>query len=49
MRALKKSKLAEEVLRSGTRIPPQNGAKFNHEGKEYTVNIVPKASNRPKR
>jgi hypothetical protein len=48
MKALK-SKLAKEILKTETRIPLEDGAKFNHESKEYTVNIVPKASNKPKR
>jgi hypothetical protein len=48
MKALK-SKLAQEMLESGVKIPLQNGAKVEHKGKEYTVKIVPKASNKPKR
>ncbi len=48
MKALK-SKLAKEILESGKRLPLENGAKLEHEGKEYSVKIVPKANNRPKR
>lgn len=48
MKALK-SKLAKDILKSETKVPLEDGAKFNHEGKEYTVKIVPKASNKPKR
>lgn len=48
MRALK-SKLADDILRNEKRIPLDNGAKFEYQGKEYTVKIVPKASNKPKR
>jgi hypothetical protein len=48
MKALK-SKLAKEILESGKRIPFEDGAKVEHQGKEYTVKIVPKASNKPKK
>jgi len=48
MKALK-SKLAEDILKSGKKVPLEDGAKLEHEGKEYTIKIVPKASNKPKR
>jgi hypothetical protein len=48
MKALK-SKLAKEILESGKRIPLEDGSKLEHQGKEYTIKIVPKASNKPKK
>lgn len=48
MKALK-SKLADDILKSGIKIPLENGAKLEHEEKEYTVKIVPKAPSKPKR
>ena len=48
MKALK-SKLADDILKSGKRIPLDNGAKIEHEGKEYTIKVVPKAPTKPKR
>lgn len=48
MKALK-SKLAQDMLKSGTKIPMHDGGKVTHQGKEYEVKIVPKASAKPKK
>jgi hypothetical protein len=42
MKALK-SKLVDQILRSGVKIPLRHGAKFAAVGVGYMVNFVPKA------
>jgi hypothetical protein len=43
MKALK-SKLADQILRSGVRVPLSDGSNFVFGGIKYVVKIVPKAA-----
>lgn len=43
MKALK-SKLADQILNSGVRVPLSDGGRFVFEGIKYVVKIVPKVA-----